>query len=250
VSGYLANLARRSVGMVPVAHPRVGPASGSDARLVRDRAEPAAPGPSERTGPSLPAGDRGQGTLPDGVRSDPLSADDATSETRELAPRVLDEPRRLRLVETSPNPERRVDGGLPPAHAAGVAAGGVAPPVEIRPAPIPREPAASRDLVLPGHETSEASAGSSHGSNGTVTPRVTVIEPALSPAHLASARTVIESRGRGRDVDVRIGTIEIHAEPASPAPAPPAPPATAVAGRPQGGFDDFARLRTYAPWER
>jgi hypothetical protein len=83
-----------------------------------------------------------------------------------------------------------------------------------------------------------------------VTPRITVIEPVLSPAHLTGARTVIESRGRGREVDVRIGTIEIHAEPASPAPAPPAPLAGTAVGRPQGGFDDFVRLRTYAPWER
>jgi len=52
-----------------------------------------------------------------------------------------------------------------------------------------------------------------------------------------------------RTVHVRIGAIEIHgvespAAPPPPAPLPPStPPATVTAG-----FDEFARLRSYAPW--
>ncbi len=120
----------------------------------------------------------------------------------------------------------------------------------MRPAPVAREPDAPRDLVQRGRSTPEASAGSGDESKGTATPRAKAIEPALRQTHLAGARTVIESQGRGREVDVRIGTIEIHAETVSPVAAPPAPLASAAVGRPQGGFDDFVRLRTYAPWER
>ena len=48
-----------------------------------------------------------------------------------------------------------------------------------------------------------------------------------------------------RIVQVRIGAIEIHA------PAPPPAPAAIPMQRsvPRGGFDEFARLRSYAPWE-
>jgi hypothetical protein len=68
---------------------------------------------------------------------------------------------------------------------------------------------------------------------------------------VAGARILIDGRGQGRDVDVRIGTIEIHAEPGGPPPsAAPQVTTLAQAGRSQGGFDDFVRLRTYGPWER
>jgi len=47
-----------------------------------------------------------------------------------------------------------------------------------------------------------------------------------------------------RVVQVRIGAIEIHAPP------PPTPTAAPMQLPRGGGFDEFARLRSYAPWER
>jgi hypothetical protein len=249
MSGYLANLARRAAGMVPVAHPRMGPGGGQDARLIRGVAEPA-PAPLDRIGPSVRDGGRGNEGSRDGLAPRLLAADDVTNQSRERVPRELEEPRKLRLVEPPSSSERRDDAPSPSLPAARPAVGNATSNVDIRPARVAREPDAPRDLESGHRPTPEASAGSDP-STGTMRPRATVIEPALSPAHLGAARTVIESRGRGREVDVRIGMIEIHAEPASPVPAPPAPLATAAGvGRPQGGFDDFVRLRTYAPWER
>ena len=53
-----------------------------------------------------------------------------------------------------------------------------------------------------------------------------------------------------RTVHVRIGSIEIHGAESAPA-APPASPVAAPPGRTPngGGFDDFARLRSYTPWQ-
>jgi hypothetical protein len=49
-----------------------------------------------------------------------------------------------------------------------------------------------------------------------------------------------------RVVQVRIGAIEIHAPPPPPAPMAAPMPRSLPRG---GGFDEFARLRSYAPWE-
>ena len=98
------------------------------------------------------------------------------------------------------------------------------------------------DLPLP---------ASSDGPRRTDPSGTGLIEPALAPAPLGGPRTVIEDRGPGREVHVRIGTIEIHAESDSPPPMSlPAAAPPAVAAGSQGGFDEFVRLRTYAPWER
>ena len=54
-----------------------------------------------------------------------------------------------------------------------------------------------------------------------------------------------------RVVHVRIGAIEIHAAaapPAAPAAAAPPPPANVSSG--ESGFDRYARLRSYAAWDR
>ncbi len=48
-----------------------------------------------------------------------------------------------------------------------------------------------------------------------------------------------------RTIHVRIGAIEING--AEPPQAPAAPPAAVT---PPPGFDDFADLRSYAPWPR
>ncbi len=84
-------------------------------------------------------------------------------------------------------------------------------------------------------------------------------EPAvltLEPAPRAAAATAPPrpeppaERTAERTVHVRIGAVEIHAAPPASAPLPPTPPAAvAPQAAPAGGFDEFARLRSYAPWE-
>jgi hypothetical protein len=66
------------------------------------------------------------------------------------------------------------------------------------------------------------------------------VSPAPPPAKMSPP-------SQERVVQVRIGTIEIHA----PQPSPPAPMAAPMPrSLPRGGgFDEFARLRSYAPWE-
>jgi hypothetical protein len=65
------------------------------------------------------------------------------------------------------------------------------------------------------------------------------VRPAAPPASAPSEERVVQ---------VRIGAIEIHAPPLPPAAAPPVA-AAMQRPAPRAGFDDFARLRSYAPWE-
>jgi hypothetical protein len=73
------------------------------------------------------------------------------------------------------------------------------------------------------------------------------IEPApLWTQPRVSEELVREVPEAERPVHVRIGAIEIHAaEPERAAASVPAPPPPIA---PAGGFDEFARLRSYAPW--
>jgi hypothetical protein len=79
-------------------------------------------------------------------------------------------------------------------------------------------------------------------------PAVVAIEPApLAAAAPAAPRTEPTAE---RTVHVRIGAIEIHAAQPAAVPLPPSTPAAVAPQTPAaGGFDDFARLRSYAPWE-
>jgi hypothetical protein len=65
------------------------------------------------------------------------------------------------------------------------------------------------------------------------------VRPAAPPASVPPSEE--------RIVQVRIGAIEIHAPP-PPVATPPAP-APMQRSAPRAGFDEFARLRSYAPWE-
>ncbi|HEX5501336.1 MAG TPA: hypothetical protein VFW96_01855, partial [Thermomicrobiales bacterium] len=71
-----------------------------------------------------------------------------------------------------------------------------------------------------------------------------------APARGGLPLTAARAEPIERTVVVHIGEIEIHGAeppvaPAPPAAATPAPPASASAG-----FDDYAGLRSYTPWER
>jgi hypothetical protein len=79
-------------------------------------------------------------------------------------------------------------------------------------------------------------------------PRAGALEPL--PASRPSRLPVPEAVPQ-RQIDVRIGTIEIIGSEPAPRPLPPAPAAApASLSLPGGGFDDFVRLRTYSPWTR
>ena len=71
------------------------------------------------------------------------------------------------------------------------------------------------------------------------------VAPTQSQSPLPAAQ---QPPATDRVVEVRIGAVEIHA--ASPSEPPQqAVPAPARAERPPTGFDEFVRLRTYAPWQ-
>ena len=200
MSGYLVNLARRSAGMVPVAHPRIGPVSGPDARLVRGMAQSAVPPP--RAGPASPihaAGGAGEAQQ-DGLAPG-LAMPEVTRHDRQVEPRDLEEPRSIRLNGVAPGVEPRDDAraASPPARPT---VGDSAVPAVIGPAPMNGTPEARRDLN-PSRRDPEASAAALDGPSRSQGPRASVVEPALSPGLLGGARTVMEPRGRGREVDVR-----------------------------------------------
>jgi hypothetical protein len=70
--------------------------------------------------------------------------------------------------------------------------------------------------------------------------------PLAAPVRVAAAHA--ESAPE-RVVYVRIGAIEIHAAaPAAPLPSAPMPVRHDTVDAPPDNFDDFVRLRTYAPW--
>jgi hypothetical protein len=90
-----------------------------------------------------------------------------------------------------------------------------------------------------------------HGASLPLAPaEASGIRPAPRPP--ARRLPTVES-ATGRRIQVRIGAIEIHGEearPVAPAAASPAvlpPTAPPIVGE---GFAAFARLRTYAPWDR
>lgn len=277
MSDYLVNLARRSAGIAPVARPRSGPGPGPIAGMGRG-VEQASPPSSVRSGsvtgtdssatpgnlrsirvePSHDEAARAHGVAPLGP-----AVDSVARATRESEPTGLDEPRTLRIAEGAASVERGVDAPTTIASGKPVSTGtGPLSPIRTHAAIAGHAPDARRDpdpernrpAVEPGrdHVTVELPLpASSDRARPTDTPWLTLIDPAVVPAPLGGPRTAIEDRGPGREVHVRIGTIEIHAESDTPAPmSPPPAAAPAVAAGSQGGFDEFVRLRTYAPWER
>jgi len=278
MSDYLVNLARRSVGIAPVARPRSGPGPGPAAGLARGVEQPSAAATPVRGG-SIAAADPsvGQGS-PRQVEVEPSRDEAAGTVTVAPASPTVDGPAHVtRQAELMGRNEPRAlgvaDGASAVSRVADAPAVRIAPesrvptvtgpsspirpvtamddqasdarrepgPERVRPDLEPRRGDVIVELPLP---------AASAAPRQTAVAQIAAIEPALAPAPLAGPRTVTVA-GPGREIQVRIGTLEIHAGSDAPAPAaPPAAAAPAGAVASTGGFDDFVRLRSYAPWQR
>jgi hypothetical protein len=265
MSDYLVNLARRTAGIAPVARPRSMPGPGLVAGAIRI---------GEHVFPASPLARSGSATGTDtsvvsGNPTPTTSGSDHEARAREISPLGTavenaawrDEHRPLRIVDRG----AALDGISDPATATvsprqpALSGTGLPSPVgslsaDDRASEVPSDPgpARARPAVEPRRDelTMELPLPRVSAGQRTDVPSVTPTMPVLAPAPLGGPRTVIEG-GPGREVHVRIGTIEIHAEADSPAPAslPAAAAPTTTVSSP-GGFDDFVRLRSYAPWER
>lgn len=92
-----------------------------------------------------------------------------------------------------------------------------------------------------------------HSASDTPAPLVVRIEPADAPAVPAAAAPLVSTPER--TIHVNIGAIEIigdegqsAARPALEPPSQPAESSRASGSTASAGFDDFAALRSYAPW--
>jgi len=131
-----------------------------------------------------------------------------------------------------------------PTEASALARDDIIPAIDrgpaLRPAPI--------EIVAPRLEPLDATEPIRHAA--ALTPASRDLPPQFSLGAVPPAPTAAKASppSEERVVQVRIGAIEIHAP--MPPPAPPAPAAVPLPRAvPRGGFDDFARLRSYAPWE-
>ena len=279
MSDYLVNLARRSVGIAPMARPRSGPGPGPIAGMVRGVEQPSPSSTPVRGGPlvgtdsSLRSGslrligvepardeaERAHRAAPSGSVADGparvIRETEPTGRGGSGAPRLAD--RAPAVAGVADAPATRIVPGQQASTGAGpsLPARATSPNAD-RPSDMSRgpEPDRNRPAVEPRRDdvTVVLPLPASPDGPRRIDPSGTVlIEPALAPAPLGGLRAIIEDGTPGREVHVRIGTIEIHAESDTPPPTPVPPAAApALSASPQGGFDEFVRLRTYAPWER
>lgn len=279
MNDYVTNLVRRSVGLAPLAAPRVpaaplvpepaleSPALAAapvlSAQTVRtepgahapvaqltlvhaEHEQPPAPLPAALPAPSL----RAEGRLPpvevaarEPARVETTVIVPARAEPAPRAEPVLERAAARPLPTTLPAQPESNSGATP---APDLPAPIVLPArVEAPPAsePMPRE-------VLPFEIVRELT----HRFERIIEPAPAAAlpptAPPLAPAVVPAAHRMPETPvPENRIVQVRIGAIEIHG--AAPAPAAPAPVAASAAAPrvAQGGFEQFARLRSYAQWE-
>jgi ribonuclease E len=288
MSNFLMNLARRSTGLA-VVQARVAPviASGTDTmtapatRNVPPAAASQAPTTSEpaRALPAVHVHVERESTQ----RVAPVGRQFPAEEPRQAAPeapRAFDEriPRQVVQVSTAavtvpirtsrwhpPSESAREPSGVVPARAAEpVHASRVESPRVEREesSDAPREfvPVHQEPIVAPPQSPPRQVPTKTVRERAHVIERVLeraaaaeVIVPSSSiqppPPHVVQARVQEPTTAESRVVHVRIGSIEIHGAPpaAAPPPAAAAPPTTRSTY--VGGFDGFARLRSYAPWE-
>jgi hypothetical protein len=282
VSDFLINLARRSAGLAPVVRPRSAPAAESPSETAEGEAArpheiaaapamiaaptqpvvtPIAVAPVQpviapiATAPALVV-QRAPIAMPVGSPAPPsplgIPAAGASSvipthtaatieparaeQTSAPAPPLADSPL---LGAIEPHSETRIEIHTP----------AIAPPhgdrSQTAASPVPR-PSREREVVR--EETRVVERRIDSMTSIVTEPAAVMIEPApLAAAAPAAPRTEPMPE---RTVHVRIGAIEIHAAQPTAAPLPPSTPAAVIPQTPAaGGFDDFARLRSYAPWE-
>jgi hypothetical protein len=258
VSDFLVNLARRSAGLAPVVRARKLPVvadNAMDASPETMAARDAASSPTVVMMPVAPPAAATTGT-PHATASvaTPTPLVHTTSHVAQRAPvaspaasvmpaatvaRVADAP--VVAPRTAAHPTDGFVATIVPAAVALVDATRVTRDDEPRAQPVRNESGAIEARV--DHAIKRE-------SDDAPAPVVVTIQPAehpVVPAPASHAEPAPE-----RIVHVRIGAIEIHgADAASRTPASVAPAATAPAAvfaSAPGGFDDFAALRSYAPW--
>jgi hypothetical protein len=253
VSDFLVNLARRSAGLAPVVRARSSlPAIASEApseapvssaawhaaattpvRIIQRApvASPAAPVVSPA--PALRA-----------VNVPPVSPrtqSAAETVTRETAVVHLTTPA-LPVSQPEPQPRERHDAIAPAIVPAAIAS---IDPVDEKHHDEPRHEIMSETLLVNERVIEPA-------ARAAPEPVVMTIRPASRPVHVTTASRA--ETNPERTVNVRIGAIEIYG-PDEGADTPKLPPSTpaavapsTTAASPGGGFDDYAALRSYAPW--
>lgn len=255
MSDFLLNLARRSAGLAPMVRARAMPARGSDALDVEshpgaagERPLPQAPAPLEIPRiahvASVPhaIAETGSGT--------PLlrAPDAASDQTVRRAIAASGTPAVARAAAPRPA-EQSVAAPFVTVRAAEA---GVASSV------LPAEPPPIASPAIRGDDAwTEALADEpGNGAPDAPVPRIARIEPMELPAAPAAAAPMLSMLSTPeRTIHVKIGAIEIVGDDGrSPErgtleqPSHVAEASRATGATPPAGFDDFAALRSYAPW--
>jgi len=252
VSDFLVNLARRSAGLAPVvrARPILDAMDGDEQAPVRAADElPITVAPMSRhLAAATPAGVPTRDTPFGGPATMRVAAPSASVPT---PARVA---RRAATAAAAPLPSaagaspmasdaaRRGAYASAPSSVLHVSASA---PSEPREAIVGEQaPRATRNEPPPQELRIESAAVPSDAP----APVAVSLEPAVSTRAAASARA---EPAPERTVHVRIGAIEIHgadAAPSAPATAAPVAAERTTNAAPVSGFDDYAALRSYAPW--
>jgi hypothetical protein len=262
VSEFLLNLARRSVGLGPVIEarrdavdllPRVSDVAPAAVEIPRADMPP--PHESAReanappaTGPMSVAPSRAplvslMTAAPMAVIQRQPSAAVTTTESPARAPAASPPP--PPNAGTLPLPTRTIEYHVESTIERQIAA--VPAPVDVVPRAV--EPSIRQEGIRP----VAAPAKTPRFNEYLVAPRPAALTAfAVEPRLAIRAPTAEAGVAPGppeRTIHVRIGAIEIHGNDAPPVTAaPPAAPPSSAPASP--GFDEFVRLRSYAPWAR
>jgi hypothetical protein len=288
MTGYLLNLARRSVGLAPVVHASVPLAATVQDAPFEALAETVAPRVDPPKPSGMTVGDVAQGPPVRAIEPPRVSAPAAIPIAPSAAPATVVQ----RLLATGVAPAAAPAPPIGPSAIAPVAAQvpafverahietGATPTAAARspPAPSQLEPAArAPERVEPGTQPVPATPIAMPGEAARPEDRpaplardeLHIVERVIestrteSPAPIVASIRPAESLAEAaavqhvepvpeRTVHVRIGAIEIYtadnATSASVASVLPAAAPAVPSAAPAGGFDDYVALRSYAPW--